>query len=398
MPNSVDPTVVRLKLASLTDPAAGAILMALALKEATAAEVAAATVLPVETVRRHLRRMVEGGLILHVGSTSRRGRSERVYRHDPGDIFLTAAEMKGLSRAQVEQVHLRTLKGMGEDASAALDGGTYGSRPDATVSRYSWSVDEKRLARSVRINDDLLDEILSIAGRASSRVEAGASDPLDVGIGLVLQPVRQDCWPRPVVIGQGGRATARRLSRRNPVEMAASTLDPARVALLDSLFTRRSGAGELARRTGVPLERSRAELRRLHDLGFVRIHDRRRRRGTSEYVYMADARSLNVSTEDSSTFAGPGLDSIRRDTVAMIFRDALHVLRSEGIGDDHHHRHISRLALRVDAQGYGELSSAMFRALEQLFELGDEGCQRCDRVSDPFVATSGMLLFERASL
>jgi predicted ArsR family transcriptional regulator len=396
---SSDPTAElgRLKLAALRNPVVSAIVTRLGLGDATAAEVAAETGVPVETVRRHLRRMTRSDLVQRSGSSRRAGRDEAFYGFDPRRARLTPAELAALPRRQVEEAHVRLLRTTAAEATAAIEAGTFGSRDESAAFRYGFSVDKARLGRAVQIHEELLEDIFEIAASSKARMSPMEISPIEAGVALILQPLPQDRWPRPIARQNAFSRPGRRLSTRDPLALTVTVSEPVRDALLDLLNTGYATTGELAARTGVPIERCRAELRRLWELGIVEVHDRRQRRGTSEYVYANDPRKLSISPNDAASYPGSRLDKFRGEILGRILRDALHVLRSPSFVFDQREHHLSRLAIPVDAQGYAEISLAMCRATERLFQLGEEGARMKGRQeSDSLVATSGMLLYERA--
>lgn len=387
----------RQKLAIVRDPAVKAIVDRLGLADATAAEVAADLDLPVERVRRHLRKMTRSGLVERRQPGGRSGPPGLLYSFDPRGATLSPGEMSALPEREVENSHPRLLRTIHDEALASIETGRYGSHPDFVLARFPLVVDDTSLRRVVELHNELLGEVFAIAGRAKARLAESPGASIEAMAALILLP-----YPRSIALphlSTAGRREprGRRLSTRSRVDLLDTVSDGPRQSINELLCLGPASCNEAAERLGLPVELCRSEMKRLLDLGWIYVHEQRQRRGTIEYVYGFDGRDGVMSADDVATYRGPRLDQFLRKILSLIFRDAVGALRSRSFALDGDCWHLSRSPMRVDELGFKEASDALTRRMNELFEVRDQclGRTLADR-PDPTVITSGMLLFERA--
>jgi predicted ArsR family transcriptional regulator len=387
----------RQKLAIVRDPAVKSIVDRLGLADATAAEVAADLDLPVERVRRHLRKMTRSGLVERRQSEGLPGPSRYLYSFDPSSAILSPGELSALPEREVEGAHPRLLRTIHDEALASIEAGRYGSRPDFVAARSPLGVDDTSLRRVGQLHDDLLDEVIAIIGRAKARLAESPGGSIEAIAALILVPYPRSIAPPSLPTAGPREPRGRRLSTRTRVDLLSTVPDPRRQSIIELLCLGPASCNEMAERLGLSVEICRSEMKRLLDLGWIYVHEQRQSRGTFEYVYGFDGRDGVMSADDVATYRGARLDSFLRKVLSLIFRDALAAYRSRSFpldGDCWHH---SRLRMRVDELGFKEVSEALTRRMYDLFEIRDQSVERAlIGRPDPTVVTSGLLLFERA--
>lgn len=370
----------------------------LSVEDSTAAEIAGGLGVPAEAVRRRLRKLAAVGLVTKAEQTRRRGVAEHLYTRDLGGLRVGPADMIGLSPRLLEEQGARLLRKIVGEASIATEAGTFGSRPESTVIRFPMAVDDALLAKVARLHEELLAEIIASVGRGRARLESRGDLPIEATAALILAPAERASWLGQLKVAADGTHPSGRLSRRHPVDLLATVQDPVRSNIIDVVTVFPSSAKEIAGVLGLSPERTRGELKRLLDAGAIAVHDQRPRRGTREYFYVAQNRALTLSVEDVTGYDGGMLDLNRRQTLRMVFGEALESIRSGMIARFQEDHHLSRVPMRVDAQGFQEISELMEGTLDQLIRVKEDRQQRwvMGDPPPPLVATSGMLLFERA--
>lgn len=387
----------RQKLAIFRDPLVTAIVERLSLGDSTAVELAAATGVPVEKVRRHLRKMREAGLVERIGRTERRGVGEYLHRFDQRAAILSSEELAALPRRDVDEADLQILRTIYGEAIGSIEAGSFGSDPHHIAIRFPMRLVGPLLQRAVEIQDRLLEEILDSASRARARLKLGGGDPIDTVAALILLPLPTSALLRPTNGEDGAVIPPTRVSARDRIDYLTTLADPVRVSIADLLSLKPAGAAELADLLGITPQRCRAELRRLVDAGVLAVHERRQRRGTLEYVYVLDPVASTTSAGDEIGVDRSRIRKLKRMTASMIFRDAVAALRSRELVPPESDSHLSRISMRVDAEGVKEISESIERSFYRLLDLQQKTIDQSPPItlSSP-VAISGQLLFARA--
>jgi predicted transcriptional regulator len=302
----------RQKLAIVRDPAVKAIVDRLGLADATAAEVAADLDLPVERVRRHLRKMTRSGLVERHQPGGHPAPPGCLYSFDPSQATLSPGEMSALPEREVENSHPRLLRTIHDEALASIEADIYGARPDFVLARFPLGADDMSLRRVVELHDELLAEVFAIAGRAKARLAESPGGSIEAMAALILLPYPRSIAP-PFLSTVGNREPqGRRLSTRTRVDLLETVSDERRMRIVELLSLGPASCNETAERLGLSVELCRGEMKRLLDLGWINVHEQRQRRGTMEYVYGFDGRDGVMSADDVAAYRGPRLDQFLR--------------------------------------------------------------------------------------
>lgn len=381
------------RLRTMSDPLLG-ILDLVQMEPVSAAEIAADLGASAESVRHHLRKLHEMGLVERAGRTRRRGPVEHLYSRDASRVIVGPGEFANLSTAFLDRTQAKLLRRMFRDAKEAVVARTFTSRDEFALIRFPISLDDQGWQQALALHDRLLNSVVKISERAKERIASGRAERFPACAAILLFEAPSP-WPPPFEVARPYAGPTRRMSRRHRVDAIATLGDPLRLKITDALSLDPASAEELATRLGVSTEAVRAELKRLLAAGAVKVHSVRPSRGLQQRVYLSESRNLTASREDVATYIGDRLESFCREAVVTIFSEALAAMRAGAF----HARDdfcLARLATSFDAQGFSEASALMEDALECLFRLREECLERRTAGDPPQrPAFSDLLLFER---
>ena len=386
----------RLRLTAAGDAALRAILDRLLLGHASAAEVAVDLNRDAQAVRHLLRRLVKGGLVERGEKSERRGVSEFLYSCDPRRISLSSDHLGGLPADQVERAVARVLRELFREAMAASESGSYFAREEFAALRFPLPLDEAAWPRATLLHERLLVSIAGARERALARLSDGV-EPIEATAAILFFEIPGLPWPAPFADGERPSRQIRRHRNTRQVDAVAAHVDPLRSKIVDSLSLAPATAVELAGEIGAPLERVRYELRALVRAEMVKVHTRRERRGAIENVFIADNARMTFLNADVRATSDKALHDFAVRWTRQVFGGAVEGLR-EGSFRDGATWHLTRAPLRLDPQGFAEISASMAATLEGLFELRDECLARqADGGGPGRPAMSHLLLFEQAN-
>jgi DNA-binding transcriptional ArsR family regulator len=170
---------------------------------------------------------------------------------------------------------------------------------------------------------------------------------------------------------------------------------PLRVRMLTLLNQKVASPSELADELDEPLGNVSYHMRFLADLKMVKLVRTEPRRGAVEHYYEALEPPL-ISDDDWAQLPVALRRSLSDSTLADIARD----LRGAGEagGFDRENIHVSRVALRLDQQGWDELSGLLSHLLERAREVQEQSNKRRKRAStDPIPTALVLMQFEGGS-
>jgi DNA-binding transcriptional ArsR family regulator len=170
---------------------------------------------------------------------------------------------------------------------------------------------------------------------------------------------------------------------------------PLRVRMLTLLNQKVASPSELADELDEPLGNVSYHMRFLADLKMVKLVRTEPRRGAVEHYYEALEPPL-ISDDDWAQLPVALRRSLSDSTLADIARD----LRGAGEagGFDRENIHVSRVALRLDQQGWDELSGLLSQLLERAREVQEQSNKRRKRAStDPIPTALVLMQFEGGS-
>src|SRR3954467_3581558 len=148
---------------------------------------------------------------------------------------------------------------------------------------------------------------------------------------------------------------------------------PLRVQILSALEDRIASPSDLATELDAPLGNVSYHVRTLADLGLVKLVKRRTRRGAVEHYYQARGRA---QVTDRAWAQVPGV--VRRSMVAVALEQAVdHAGAAAAAGGfDHAESSPSPESLKVDAEGFGEVSAAIGRLHDELAGIQERSAAR----------------------
>jgi DNA-binding transcriptional ArsR family regulator len=159
------------------------------------------------------------------------------------------------------------------------------------------------------------------------------------------------------------------------------------------LQDRTASPSDLAEELDAPLGNVSYHVRILAQLGLLKLVKKRPRRGAIEHYYQARGR---VRISDRAWGQVPTIvkEAMVDGTLDQISRFVQQAAESGGF--ERPEAHLMRQPMRLDAQGWKDLSAAVLRLLEQANEIEAESAERLAKVDHDGEMEAGlvMLLFE----
>ncbi|MEA2471376.1 MAG: hypothetical protein QOE38_2375, partial [Thermoleophilaceae bacterium] len=120
-------------------------------------------------------------------------------------------------------------------------------------------------------------------------------------------------------------------------------------------------------------------VRTLADLGLVKLVKRRTRRGAVEHYYQARGRAQVTNRAWAQV---PGV--VKRSMVAVALEQAVDQAGAAAAagGFDHEDANLSRESVKLDAEGFGELSAAIGRLHGELAAIQERSAARLKKGGD----------------
>lgn len=166
--------------------------------------------------------------------------------------------------------------------------------------------------------------------------------------------------------------------------------EPVRRTVLAHLNERAAGASEVAAELDIDLTAAARHLDALHDAGLVEVVGEVLNRGAVEPRYRALVRALwdeedwtALSQEEQQRLAAWILNMIESDARAAI---------EQGTYTKRQDSHASRTALRVDEQGWSELTRIKQEALESVLAVQATSAERLSEANDEGIPVLSALL------
>lgn len=147
-----------------------------------------------------------------------------------------------------------------------------------------------------------------------------------------------------------------------------------RVKAFTVLVERTASPKEVAQLLGERLGTVGHHIRELAKLELVELVDERRVRGAVEHFYRAVRRPI-LDLEDWEELSIPDREKMSIWTLHMILADAARSLH-EGVFDVKPSRHLSRVPMVVDEQGWDEVIDIHERALREILEVQANSAER----------------------
>ena len=171
---------------------------------------------------------------------------------------------------------------------------------------------------------------------------------------------------------------------------------PLRVQLLARLNERVASPNELAQELGERLPNVSYHVRTLLDLGCIELVSTAQRRGAVEHYYRALVRPF-FNDSDWAAIPPSARGGISRVVLREIVEDASAALE-QGTFDRRDDRHLSRVHLVLDEEGWQELNERLLALLDGAMELSSQSAGRLNQNDGgaSIRASLAMLLFPLA--
>jgi DNA-binding transcriptional ArsR family regulator len=173
---------------------------------------------------------------------------------------------------------------------------------------------------------------------------------------------------------------------------------PLRVRILALLQERTATPAQLARRLHTSVGTAAYHVRTLHELGLIELVEETRVRGGIAHHYRARAtpRLSGPAWAGASPVAKQAAVGAALDTIAEYARAAAAIGGFDGPG-----AHLTRTALRLDAEAWEEASAACHELLERLARIGIAAGKRLaaePHARAPLDVSVALLMFEAVRL
>jgi DNA-binding transcriptional ArsR family regulator len=184
----------------------------------------------------------------------------------------------------------------------------------------------------------------------------------------------------------------------NDPRLVKALAHPLRVSILSALEHRVASPSELAEELGVPLPNLSYHIRMLVQLDMLKLVKTRPRRGAIEHYYQAKGR-ISV-TDKAWSEATPIAKQAMVGSMLRQFQDYADASAAAG-GFDRSDAHITRTRMKLDEQGWKDLSKACHELLEKAAKIERDADQRLEKAGpDAASVDVGLinLMFEGAPM
>jgi DNA-binding transcriptional ArsR family regulator len=189
-------------------------------------------------------------------------------------------------------------------------------------------------------------------------------------------------------------AARTRPSKRIDETLISAVAHPLRVRALSFLTERSASPKEIAAELGTEVGNISYHVRELERAGLIELVDEKKRRGAIEHFY----RAIRQPMLDDADWEKLGLDErlgISAWIIQVTLADAAEAIRA-GSFDARGDRHLSRVPLLLDEEGWGELVEIQSEALRATLEVRAASAARLAEADDEegFPATAVLACFE----
>lgn len=189
------------------------------------------------------------------------------------------------------------------------------------------------------------------------------------------------------------QGAAKREWRLEPADLVLAINHPLRVRLLTILTVREASPSELAKELGEELGVVNYHARKLEKLGMVEIVRERPVRGSTEHFYKATTRPW--WTNEQWARVDPEIKAVTTAcALDWLIQDAGAALRA-GTFDERNDRHLSRIPILLDEQGWKAVGNLLDDTLDALLEEQAQATARmAESGEEPISTVVGMMSFE----
>lgn len=172
--------------------------------------------------------------------------------------------------------------------------------------------------------------------------------------------------------------------------VAKAFAHPLRVQILIILNERVASPNLLSQELEQSLNLVAYHVRVLEKYDCIELVDTKQRRGATEHFYRATRRQFLSDSEWARMPAAlrPGLSGAMLKAVFDDIEEAV----TEGTFDELEDRHLSRVPMVVDKQGWGDVTGLLLGTLERLLEIQAEASERIANGDEPGMLTKVEML------
>ncbi|HET7416066.1 MAG TPA: winged helix-turn-helix domain-containing protein [Solirubrobacterales bacterium] len=357
----------------------------------------------------HFLELADAGCIVMVDTKQRRGATEHIY--EPLETALAwTSEWENLPDRIKHGVLKSVLGGAVAALGSAIDGGTFEARDDSHMSWNTVELDEQSWTAVAAILDKALRRLLAIENECRRRIEAGAenflasyfmasfesppkSDPLAGLTSDALDPPESQSQ-RPTKDKRRVRRRAARSLEDEQQVMAKVMSHPTRVRILMAMNTprRRMSPKLFAEESDLPVHHCAYHFAELEDTGCIALVATRRRRGAVEHIY--EPCKAAIQWTDDWKLLGP---AIKQSVLASVMRGAVEAVGmaiENGTFEARDDSHLSWSTIRVDEEGWTEITEVLDDALAELMAIDKAALERIEDGAPIITASYFMATFE----
>jgi DNA-binding transcriptional ArsR family regulator len=169
---------------------------------------------------------------------------------------------------------------------------------------------------------------------------------------------------------------------------------PLRVQALSILTERPASPKELAAALGSPVGNVSYHVRELEEAGMIELVEEKKRRGAIEHFYRAITRP-NLDAEEWEILTPDDRQRFSAWIIQLLLADASQALTA-GTFDARSNRHLSRVPMLVDEQGWDELVEIQAATLQAVLDVRAASAARLDAADgeDGIPTIAAMTFFE----
>src|ERR1700761_5199553 len=187
--------------------------------------------------------------------------------------------------------------------------------------------------------------------------------------------------------------TSTAATRRSPeATLGATVAHPMRCRCLAILADRVASPAEIARQLGLEVSNVGYHVNALAEAGLIEEVGQRPVRGAVEHFYKAIVRPITSDDEEAELTVAERT-SFARTIWSLIAANATTALEAGTLVERADH-HLTRLPLRVDEQGWSEVSAAYLELYERVYEIQANSAERLGAdPDDPGISILSVLAF-----
>jgi DNA-binding transcriptional ArsR family regulator len=172
--------------------------------------------------------------------------------------------------------------------------------------------------------------------------------------------------------------------------LAKALSHPMRARILTILNERVASPNEIAEMIDERLPNVSYHVRALLELGCIELVSTAQRRGAIEHYYRALTRPF-FSARDWKRLPRSARTTVTDVTLQMVWDETAEAVKSDTF-DSRLDRHLSRSPLKLDEQGWSEITDLLRRALDEAQSIGAKSEKRLAKSEDEPIRTRVVLM------